>query len=141
MQVAVRGFRYSRIKRNSLGEGGRGGRNIPDVQVICTIAMISVRLPSSILRKSDAWIGLCRAQCGTPSLKGCVSWNRYLYLFSAKLNASNYKTLLCNFFSLRLSELLISPEYILPFSITLKSNISSNKSTKKTAKSRRQRAL
>ncbi|KAB0387518.1 hypothetical protein FD755_002474 [Muntiacus reevesi] len=46
--------------------------------------MTSVRLPSSILRKSDAWIGLCRAQHGTPSLKGCVSWNRYLYLFTLK---------------------------------------------------------
>uniref|UniRef100_F6PVN0 Mitochondrial transcription rescue factor 1 n=2 Tax=Bos TaxID=9903 RepID=F6PVN0_BOVIN len=96
------------------------------------MAMTSVRLPSSILRKPDAWIGLCRALRGTPSHKGCASWNRYLYLSSAKLNASNYKTLLHNIFSLRLPGLLISPEYIFPFSIRLKSNISSKKSTKKT---------
>ena len=114
VQAAVRGFRYSRIKRNSLGEVGQGGRNIPDVRVVCTIAMTSVRLPSSTLRKSDAWIGLCRAQ-GTPSHKGCVSWNQYLYLSSAKLKASNYKTLLLNIFSVRLPGLLIFPEYIFPF--------------------------
>ena len=101
-------------------------------QVVCAMAMTSVRLPSSILRKPDAWIGLCRALRGTPSHKGCASWNRYLYLSSAKLNASNYKTLLHNIFSLRLPGLLISPEYIFPFSIRLKSNISSKKSTKKT---------
>lgn len=55
-----------------------------------------------------------------------------MYLSSAKLNASNYKTLCHNIFSLRLPGLLISPEYIFPFSIRLKSNISSKKSTKKT---------
>ncbi|KAG5214917.1 hypothetical protein JEQ12_000493 [Ovis aries] len=78
--------------------------------------MTSVRLPSSTLRKSDAWIGLCRAQRGTPSLKGCVFWNQYLYLSSANLlKASNYKTLLHSIFSVRLPGLLISPEYILPF--------------------------
>lgn len=96
------------------------------------MAMTSVRLPSSVLRKPDAWIGLCRALRGTPSHKGCASWNRYLYLSSANLNASNYKTVLHNIFSLRLPGLLISPEYIFPFSIRLKSNISSKKSTKKT---------
>lgn len=96
------------------------------------MAMTSVRLPGSVLRKPDAWTGLCRALRGTPSHKGCASWNRYLYLSSAKLNASNYKTLCHNIFSLRLPGLLISPEYIFPFSIRLKSNISSKKSTKKT---------
>nr|XP_033713621.1 mitochondrial transcription rescue factor 1-like [Tursiops truncatus] len=96
------------------------------------MAVTSVRLPSSVLRKPDAWIGLCRALRGTPSHKHCASWNRYLYLSSTKLNASNYKTLLHNIFSLRLSGLLISQEYIFPFSIRLKSNVSSKKSTKKT---------
>uniref|UniRef100_A0A8C6CKW3 Mitochondrial transcription rescue factor 1 C-terminal domain-containing protein n=1 Tax=Monodon monoceros TaxID=40151 RepID=A0A8C6CKW3_MONMO len=96
------------------------------------MAMTSVRLPSSVLRKPDAWIGLCRALRGTPSHKHCASWNRYLHLSSTKLNASNYKTFFHNIFSLRLSGLLISQEYIFPFSIRLKSNVSSKKSTKKT---------
>nr|KAF6461524.1 hypothetical protein HJG59_001917 [Molossus molossus] len=100
--------------------------------VICTMAMTSVRLPTSILRKPDTWIGLWGVLRGTPSHKLCASWNRYLYFSSTKLNASNYKILFYNIFSLRLPGLLISPEYIFPFSIRLKSNISSKKSAKKT---------
>ncbi|XP_057554180.1 mitochondrial transcription rescue factor 1-like [Hippopotamus amphibius kiboko] len=96
------------------------------------MAMTTVRLPSSVLRKPDAWIGLCRVLQGTPSHKRCASWNRYLHLSSTKLNISNYKTLFHNIFSLRLPGLLTSPEYIFPFSIRLKSNIISKKSTKKT---------
>lgn len=102
------------------------------LQVICTMAMTSVRLPTSILRKPDAWIGLWGALRGTPSHKLCASWNRYFYFSSTKLNAPSYKTLFHNIFSLRLPGLLIAPEYIFPFSIRLKSNISSKKSTKKT---------
>lgn len=100
--------------------------------VICTMAMTSVRLPTNILRKPDAWIGLWGALRGTRSHKLCASWNRYLYFSSTKLNASNYKTLFHNIFSLRLPGLLISPEYIFPFSVRLKSKVSSKKSTKKT---------
>lgn len=100
-------------------------------QVICAMAMTSIRLPSSVLRK-DVWIGLWGVLRGTPSHKLCASWNRCLYFSSTKFNASGYKTLFRNVFSLRLPGLLISPEYILPFSIRLKSNISSKKSTKKT---------
>lgn len=96
------------------------------------MAMTSVRLPTSILRKPDAWVGLWGAMQGTPSHKLCASWNRYLHFSSTKLNASNYKTLFHNIFSLRLPGLLLPPEYIFPFSIRLKSNISSKKSTKKT---------
>ncbi|XP_006187493.2 mitochondrial transcription rescue factor 1 isoform X1 [Camelus ferus] len=96
------------------------------------MAMTSVRLPTCVFRKPDAWIGLCRVLQGTPSHKPCASWNRYLYFSSTKLNASNYKILFHNIFSLRLPRLLVSPEYILPFSIRLKSNVSSKKSTKKT---------
>ncbi|XP_024407548.2 mitochondrial transcription rescue factor 1 [Desmodus rotundus] len=96
------------------------------------MAMASVRLPASILRKPDAWIGLWGAVRGTPSHELCASRNRYLYFSSTKLNASNCKILLHNIFSLRLPGLLLSPEYIFPFSIRLKSNISSKKSTKKT---------
>nr|XP_019590620.1 PREDICTED: uncharacterized protein C6orf203 homolog [Rhinolophus sinicus]XP_019590621.1 PREDICTED: uncharacterized protein C6orf203 homolog [Rhinolophus sinicus]XP_019590622.1 PREDICTED: uncharacterized protein C6orf203 homolog [Rhinolophus sinicus]XP_019590623.1 PREDICTED: uncharacterized protein C6orf203 homolog [Rhinolophus sinicus] len=95
------------------------------------MAMTSIRLPSSVLRK-DAWIGLWGVLRGTPSHKLCASWNRCLYFSSTKFNASGYKTLFRNVFSLRLPGLLISPEYIFPFSIRLKSNISSKKSTKKT---------
>ncbi|KAM5326644.1 mitochondrial transcription rescue factor 1 isoform 1-T4 [Glossophaga mutica] len=96
------------------------------------MAMTSVRLPTSILRKPDAWIGLWGAIRGTPLHKLCASWNRYLHFSSTKLNASDYKTLFHNMFSLRLPGLLLSPEYIFPFSIRFKSNISSKKSTKKT---------
>lgn len=95
------------------------------------MAMPSVRLPSSVLRK-DVWIGLWGMLQGTPSHKLCASWNRYLYFSSTKLNASNYKTLFHNIFSLRLPGLFISPEYIFPLSIRFKSNVSSKKSTKKT---------
>uniref|UniRef100_A0A8I3N4P0 Mitochondrial transcription rescue factor 1 n=1 Tax=Canis lupus familiaris TaxID=9615 RepID=A0A8I3N4P0_CANLF len=96
------------------------------------MAMTSVRLPASVLRKPDAWIGLWGALQGTPPYKLCASWNRYLYFSSTQLNTSNCKTFFHNVFSLRLRGLLISPEYIFPFSIRLKSNISSKKSTKKT---------
>ncbi|KAM8788388.1 mitochondrial transcription rescue factor 1 isoform 2-T3 [Rhynchonycteris naso] len=96
------------------------------------MAMTSIRLPTSILRKPDAWVGLWGVLRGTPSHKLCVSWNQYLYFSSTKLNASNYKTLFHNIFSLRLPGLLISPEYIFPFSLRLKSNVSSKKSTRKT---------
>ncbi|KAM6186371.1 mitochondrial transcription rescue factor 1 [Rhynchocyon petersi] len=94
------------------------------------MAMSSVRLAASILRKPDAWIGLWGVLRGTPSsYKLCVSWNRYLS--TTKLNASNYKKLFHNVFSLRLPGLLVPSEFIFPFSIRLKSNISSKNSTKK----------
>ncbi|XP_006157016.1 uncharacterized protein C6orf203 homolog [Tupaia chinensis] len=96
------------------------------------MAVTSVRLFTSVLRKPDAWIGLWGMLRGTPSNKLCASWNQYLHFSSAKLNASNYKTLFHNIFSLRLPGLFISPEYIFPFSMRLKSNISSKKSTKTT---------
>ncbi|XP_037376068.1 mitochondrial transcription rescue factor 1 [Talpa occidentalis] len=96
------------------------------------MAMPSVRLPTSVLRKPEAWIGLWGALRGTPSShKFYASWNRYLYFSSTKLNAWKYKTIFHNIFSLRLPGLLTSPEYIFPFSIRLKSNVSSKKSTKK----------
>lgn len=95
------------------------------------MAMTSVRLPSSVLRKPEAWIGLCGALRGTPSHKRCASLNRYICFSSTKLNASNYKTLFYNIFSLRFPGLLISPEYIFPFSTRLKSNINSKKSAEK----------
>ncbi|XP_019298556.1 mitochondrial transcription rescue factor 1 isoform X3 [Panthera pardus] len=96
------------------------------------MAMTSVRLPASVLRKPDAWIGLWGALQGTPSYKLCASWNRYLYFSSTKLNTSNCKTFFHNVFSRRLPRLFISPEYIFPFSIRLKSNTGSKKSTEKT---------
>ncbi|KAK2499904.1 hypothetical protein MC885_008765 [Smutsia gigantea] len=88
------------------------------------MAMTSVRL--------RAWTGLWGLLRGMPSHKLSVSWNRYLYFSSTKLNASNCKILFHNIFSLRLPRLLISPKYLFPFSKRLKSNISSKKSTKKT---------
>ncbi|XP_049756054.1 mitochondrial transcription rescue factor 1 [Elephas maximus indicus] len=97
------------------------------------MAMTSVRLPAGVLRKPDAWTGLWGVLRGTPSsYKLCASWNRYLYFSNTKLNASNYKTLFHNIFSLRLPGLLISPEHVFPFSVRLKSNISSKNSTRKT---------
>lgn len=97
------------------------------------MAVTSVRLLTGVLRKSDAWIGFWSVFQGTPSShKLCASWNRYLYFSSSKLNTSKYKTLLHGIFPLRLPGLLVSPEYIFPFSIRLKSNISSKKSSKKT---------
>ncbi|EFB26580.1 hypothetical protein PANDA_005592, partial [Ailuropoda melanoleuca] len=96
------------------------------------MALTGVRLPASVLRKPDAWIGLWGSLQGTPSYKLCASWNRYLYFSGTQLNTSSCKTFLHNFFSLRLPGLLISPEYIFPLSVRLKSNISSKKSTKKT---------
>ncbi|XP_055229919.1 mitochondrial transcription rescue factor 1-like [Gorilla gorilla gorilla] len=92
------------------------------------MAMTSVKLLAVVLRKPDTWIGLWGVLRGTPSShKLCTSWNRY----STKLRAPNYKRLIHNIFSLKFSGLLISPEYIFPFSIRLKSNKSSNKSTTK----------
>uniref|UniRef100_A0A8C9LMB6 Mitochondrial transcription rescue factor 1 n=2 Tax=Piliocolobus tephrosceles TaxID=591936 RepID=A0A8C9LMB6_9PRIM len=100
--------------------------------IISAMAMASVKLLPGVLRKPDAWIGLWGVLRGTPaSYKLCTSWNRYLYFSSTKLRAPNYKTLFYNIFSLRLRGLLLSPEYIFPFSIRLKSNIRSTKSTKK----------
>nr|XP_021548995.1 uncharacterized protein C6orf203 homolog isoform X1 [Neomonachus schauinslandi] len=96
------------------------------------MAMTGVRLPASVLRKPDVWIGLWGTLQGTPSYKLCASWNRYSHFSSTQLNTSNCKTFFHNIFSLRLPGLLISPEYIFPLSIRLKSNISSKKSTKKT---------
>ncbi|OBS68474.1 hypothetical protein A6R68_02984 [Neotoma lepida] len=96
------------------------------------MAVTGVRLLTGALRKPDAWIGLWGVLQGTSSHKLCASWNRYLYFSSTKLNASNYKTLFRNIFSLRLPGLLVSPKCIFPFSIRLKSNISSKKSSKKT---------
>uniref|UniRef100_A0A2K6LXT2 Mitochondrial transcription rescue factor 1 C-terminal domain-containing protein n=1 Tax=Rhinopithecus bieti TaxID=61621 RepID=A0A2K6LXT2_RHIBE len=96
--------------------------------IISAMAMTSVKLHAGVLRKPDTWIGLW----GTPlSHKPCASWNQYLYFSSTKLHAPNYKTLFHNIFSLRLPGLLIFLEYIFPFSIRLKSNISSKISTKK----------
>uniref|UniRef100_A0A2R8ZRC4 Mitochondrial transcription rescue factor 1 C-terminal domain-containing protein n=1 Tax=Pan paniscus TaxID=9597 RepID=A0A2R8ZRC4_PANPA len=96
--------------------------------VISAMAMTSVKLLAVVLRKPDTWIGLWGVLRGTPSShKLCTSWNRY----STKLRAPNYKRLIHNIFSLKFSGLLISPEYIFPFSIRLKSNKSSNKSTTK----------
>uniref|UniRef100_A0A8D2AZA5 Mitochondrial transcription rescue factor 1 n=1 Tax=Sciurus vulgaris TaxID=55149 RepID=A0A8D2AZA5_SCIVU len=93
------------------------------------MAMTSVRLLTGVLRKSDAWIGFWTVLQGTPSShKLCASWNRYLYFSSSKLNTSKYKTLLHGI----LPGLLVSPEYMFPFSIRLKSNVSSKKSSKKT---------
>lgn len=102
------------------------------LQVLSSMAVPSVRLLTGALRKPDAWARLWGAIQGTSSHKLCTSWNQYLYFSSTKLNTSNYKTLFRNIFSLRLPELLVSPECTLPFSIRLKSNINSKKSTKKT---------
>ncbi|XP_051711386.2 mitochondrial transcription rescue factor 1 isoform X1 [Oryctolagus cuniculus] len=99
---------------------------------LCTMAMTSVRLLAGVLRKPDAWVGLWGMLRGTPSFKLCASWNQYLYFSSTKLNTSNHKTLFHSVFSLRIPGLSVSPEYIFPFSIRLKSNLSSKKSTKKT---------
>jgi hypothetical protein len=96
------------------------------------MAVPGVRLLTGALRKPDAWTRLWGVIQGTSSHKLCASWNRYLYFSSTKLNTSNYKTLFRNIFSLRLPELLVSPECYFPFSIRLKSNINSKKSTKKT---------
>uniref|UniRef100_A0A2K6F3G2 Mitochondrial transcription rescue factor 1 C-terminal domain-containing protein n=1 Tax=Propithecus coquereli TaxID=379532 RepID=A0A2K6F3G2_PROCO len=84
------------------------------------------------MTNKDAWTGLWGVLRGTPSShKLCTSWNQYLYFSNTELNASNYKTLFHNIFSLRLPGLLISPEYVFPFSIRLKGSISSKISTKK----------
>uniref|UniRef100_A0A8C9ILX9 Mitochondrial transcription rescue factor 1 C-terminal domain-containing protein n=1 Tax=Piliocolobus tephrosceles TaxID=591936 RepID=A0A8C9ILX9_9PRIM len=95
------------------------------------MAMSSVRLLASVLRKPDAWLGLLGVLQGTLSHKLCTpGLNTYIFS-STKLNASNYKTLFHNIFSLRLPGLVISPENIFPFSIGLKSNISSKKNPMK----------
>lgn len=96
------------------------------------MAVPSVRLLAGAVRKPDAWTRLWGVIQGASSHKPCASWNRYLYFSSTKLNTSNYKALFRNIFSLRLPELLVSPECILPFSVRLKSNINSKKSSKKT---------
>ncbi|CAH6778277.1 mitochondrial transcription rescue factor 1 [Phodopus roborovskii] len=72
---------------------------------------------------------LWRVLQGTSPHKLCASCNRYLYFSSTKLNTSNCKTLFRNSLPARL---LVSPKCIFPFSIRLKSNISSKNSTKKT---------
>lgn len=96
------------------------------------MAMTSVRLFTGSFKKPEAWIGLWGVLQGTSSHRLCASWNRHLYFSSTKLKASDYKTLFRNIFSLRLPGLLVSPEYIFPFFVRLKSNISSKKSSKKT---------
>ncbi|XP_052607511.1 mitochondrial transcription rescue factor 1 [Peromyscus californicus insignis] len=96
------------------------------------MAVTGVRLLTGALRKPDAWTRLWGALQGTSSHKLCASWNRYLYFSSTKLNTSNYKTLFRTIFPLRLPGLSVSPKCICPFSVRLKSNISSKKSTKKT---------
>ncbi|GAB1295075.1 Mitochondrial transcription rescue factor 1 [Apodemus speciosus] len=96
------------------------------------MAVPSVRLLTGALRKPDTWTRLWGMIQGTSPHKLGVSWNRYLYFSSTKLNTSNYKTLFRNIFSLRLPELLVSPECIFPFSIRFKSNINSKKYTRKT---------
>ncbi|EGV98824.1 mitochondrial transcription rescue factor 1 [Cricetulus griseus] len=96
------------------------------------MAVTGGRLLAGALRKPDSWIRLWGVLQGTSSHKLCASWNRYLYFSSTKLNASNYKTLFRNIFPLQLPGLLVSPKCIFPFSMRLKSNINSRKSTKKT---------
>ncbi|XP_052019005.1 mitochondrial transcription rescue factor 1 isoform X2 [Apodemus sylvaticus] len=96
------------------------------------MAVPGVRLLTGALRKPDAWTRLWGVIQGTSPNKLCASWNRYLYFSSTKLNTSNYKTLFRNIFSLRLPELLVSPECIFPLSIRFKSNINSKKYTRKT---------
>lgn len=96
------------------------------------MAVTAVRLLPGALRKPGAWTRLCGVLQGTSSRKLCASWNRYLHFSSTKLNTSNYKTLFCTIFPLRLPGLSVSPKCICPFSVRLKSNISSKKSTKKT---------
>ncbi|KFO34333.1 mitochondrial transcription rescue factor 1 [Fukomys damarensis] len=96
------------------------------------MAMTSGRLFAGIFKKPEAWMGLCGVLQRTSSHRLCASCNRYLYVSSTKLKASDYKTLFHNIFSLRFPGLLVSPEYIFPFFIRLKSNISSKKSSKKT---------
>lgn len=96
------------------------------------MAVTGLRLLTGALRKPDAWLGLWGVLQGTSPHQLCASWNRYLYFSSSKLNASNYKTLLRSIFPLRLPRLLVAPKCTFPFSIRLKSNISSKKSTRKT---------
>ncbi|XP_004696290.1 mitochondrial transcription rescue factor 1 isoform X1 [Echinops telfairi] len=97
------------------------------------MALASIRWPATVLRKPGAWIGLWGALQGTPSsYRLCASWNRHAHLCSTKLNASNYQRLFHNVFSRRLPELSVSPDYIVPFTTRLKSNISSKNSTEKT---------
>lgn len=101
-------------------------------QGACSMAVAGLRLLTGALRKPDAWLGLWGVLQGTSPHKLCASWNRYLYFSSSKLNASNYKTLFHSIFPLRLPGLLVAPKCTFPFSIRLKSNISSKKSTRKT---------
>ncbi|KAM6181215.1 mitochondrial transcription rescue factor 1 [Erethizon dorsatum] len=96
------------------------------------MAMTSVRLFASVFKKPETWTGLWGVLQRTSSHRLCASWNQYLHFSSTKLKASDYKTLFHNIFSLRLPGLSVSPEYIFPFFIRLKSNISSKNSSKKT---------
>ncbi|XP_005363659.1 uncharacterized protein C6orf203 homolog [Microtus ochrogaster] len=96
------------------------------------MAVTGLRLLTGALRKPDAWLGLWGVLQGTSPHKLCASWNRYLYFSSSKLNALNYKTLFRSIFPLRLPGLLVAPKCTFPFSIRLKSNINSKKSTRKT---------
>ncbi|KAM4865919.1 mitochondrial transcription rescue factor 1 isoform 1-T10 [Thomomys bottae] len=95
------------------------------------MAVTGVRWLTGPLRKSDTWIRLWGVLQGTPSHRLFFSWNQHLHLPSTKLNVPYWKTLSHHSLSLKLPGLLVSPEY-LPFSIRLKSNISSKKSAKKT---------
>ncbi|XP_004580403.2 mitochondrial transcription rescue factor 1 [Ochotona princeps] len=95
------------------------------------MAMTSVRLLAGVLRKPDAWVGLWGVLRGAPSLQLCAPWNQYLHFSSTQFSASTYKTLFHHIFSLRFSRLSLSPECIFPFSVRLKSNLSSKKSSRK----------
>ncbi|XP_044530235.1 mitochondrial transcription rescue factor 1 [Gracilinanus agilis] len=92
-------------------------------------AMTSLRLPICALRKPSSWIGLW----GTSfAHKPCTSWSQYINSSSYQLNISNYRTLFFHSISsLKLPELLISPECISLFSIRLKSSTRSKKTGKK----------
>ncbi|XP_004605819.2 mitochondrial transcription rescue factor 1 [Sorex araneus] len=97
------------------------------------MAVPSVRLPASLLRKPDAWLRLWATLRGTPCAHTPhTSWKRYFYFSSTKSTASNHKTFLQNIFSLRLPGLFVSPQSIFPLSLRLKSSVSSKKSAKKT---------
>ncbi|XP_062953954.1 mitochondrial transcription rescue factor 1 isoform X2 [Cynocephalus volans] len=52
------------------------------------MAMTSVRLLTTVLRKPDSWIGLWGVLRGTPSHKLCASWNRYFCFSSIKLKSN-----------------------------------------------------
>ncbi|XP_072499079.1 mitochondrial transcription rescue factor 1 isoform X2 [Notamacropus eugenii] len=92
-------------------------------------AMTSLRLPLHVLRKPNAWIGLWGTSLAH---KPCTSWSHYINSSSYQLNPSNYRTLFFySISSVKLPGLLISPECISLFSIRLKSNTGSKKTSKK----------